>query len=221
MPLADAMLKRRLNLATRGIYRANMGSNLGASLLCEQTISHGLPDSELKKGGQEIENFLKGEGVTQATTLMNFRDADIVVANPLLFEDIDEYSLHYGAVPFEVRFFAIFNYLTKSQGYFHTYSFTEANYRYSKKMFPFIAAPYTQFVDDSEFSKNFFLANCTQQLCMWIQHASIMAQSSTFNVFFKVGDALAFCDEMAQVISIPLNITNVESGSTWRSTDEV
>ena len=50
----------------------------------------------------EIEEFLKAEGITQATTLFSCASAEVVDCNPLLFEDSEKYSQHYGAIPFEV-----------------------------------------------------------------------------------------------------------------------
>ena len=80
--------------------------------------------------------------------------------------------------------------------------FSAKNWSYSKKEFPQLAkeCTYIQFVDDAEFSKNLFLANCTQQLCLWVGHASGLSRRSAkngFQVVVHCGDALELCDEIA------------------------
>lgn len=88
--------------------------------------------------------------------------------------------------------------------------FTAKNWKYSKKEFPQLASEclYTQFVDDSEFSKNFYLANCTQQLSLWVEHVSILSrtQKDGFQVVFHCGDGLELCDEIAIKVWVGRNM---------------
>jgi hypothetical protein len=102
MSLPTAMLKRRLHLKKRYFDYKLIAMPTSLALTHSLVVSMGTNRQWMEQRGNEIEEFFKGEGVTQATTLYKCTQTEVVELNPLLFEDSDEYSMHYGAIPFEV-----------------------------------------------------------------------------------------------------------------------
>ena len=102
MPLPTAMLRRRVMLKNKiPDFRSVAGPTSLA--LIHSLIPTIEPSAEwLEQRTNEIEEFLKAEGITQATTLISCTSAEVVDCNPLLFEDSEKYSQHYSAIPFEV-----------------------------------------------------------------------------------------------------------------------
>eukprot|EP00026_Physarum_polycephalum_P000775 Phypoly_transcript_00776.p1 GENE.Phypoly_transcript_00776~~Phypoly_transcript_00776.p1 ORF type:complete len:1096 (+),score=143.53 Phypoly_transcript_00776:29-3289(+) len=159
--------------------------SLCRGLLFMQKLIGNVKEKDILTAASEMGQFTK-MAVTQATTLSNIKPADVKFANFLLFEDIGFYSGRWTVTPFE--------------GFSHHHAFTKENWIKSKTKFPELAAmqQFTQFVDDKEFSKNFLLANCTQQLGMWLANFSQITREkrTTPRMVFHIGDALEFCDEM-------------------------
>lgn len=104
IPLPTAMLKRRLSLKSRyQDYKLVAGPtslSLIVTLLSSLKPSH----QWIEDCAKELEEYLNSEGITQATTLFACAPSQVVETNPLLFENSEEYSVHYGAIPFEVGY---------------------------------------------------------------------------------------------------------------------